>query len=84
MVRLASVVDFAAHQSVTEAMHTPTTPTAAPVSLELLEAIARQHLRVVTLARQNSDGLDFHDVSVWGIEAALRAAFEAGRTGGAS
>jgi hypothetical protein len=30
------------------------------------------------LKTQNSDRLDFHDVSVWAIESALKAAFEAG------
>ena len=49
---------------------------------EVLQAIARRHLQVETLETQGSDSLDFHDVSVWGIEAALRAAFEAGQLAG--
>ena len=42
-----------------------------------LEQIAKQHLFIETLETQNSDRLDFHDVSVWGVKAALEAAFEA-------
>lgn len=44
-----------------------------------LEQIAQRHLNVETLATRHSDGLDFHDVAVWSIEAALKAAFEAGQ-----
>jgi hypothetical protein len=32
-----------------------------------------------TLETRNSDHLDFHDVSVWGVKSALMAAYEAGR-----
>ena len=46
---------------------------------QLLDQIAKQHLFIETLETQHSDRLDFHDVSVWGIKAALEAAFEAGR-----
>jgi hypothetical protein len=46
---------------------------------QLLEQIAQQHLFIDTLETQSSDRLDFHDVSVWGIKAALEAAYEAGR-----
>ena len=45
---------------------------------QLLEQIAQQHLFIDTLETQSSDRLDFHDVSVWGIKAALQAAYEAG------
>ena len=44
-----------------------------------LDQIAAKHLRIETLATRNSDSLDFHEVSVWGLKAALEAAFEAGR-----
>ena len=46
-----------------------------------LLAIAQKHLssRIETFDSRNSDSLDFFEVSVWGIEAALRAAYEAGR-----
>jgi hypothetical protein len=43
-----------------------------------LEQIALKHFFVETLQTQNRDCLDFHDVSVWAIESALKAAFEAG------
>ena len=45
---------------------------------QLLEQIAKQHLFIDTLETQSSDRLDFHDVSVWGVKAALEAAYEAG------
>lgn len=50
----------------------------SPLS-QLLEQIAAEHLLIPTLKCRNSDGLDFHNVSVWAVEAALNAAFEAGR-----
>jgi hypothetical protein len=43
------------------------------------EKIAQKYLFIDTLKTQNSDSLDFHDVSVWGVEAALQAAYELGR-----
>ena len=45
----------------------------------ILLAIAKEHLFFETLETQYSDGLDFHDVSVWDVRSALEAAFEAGR-----
>lgn len=48
-------------------------------SLEtILTAIAKEHLRIPTLEVRNSDSLDFHEVSVWGVKAALTAAYRAG------
>ena len=44
-----------------------------------LTAIARKHLDIETLETRKSDGLDFHEVSVWGLLAALQAAYDAGR-----
>lgn len=44
-----------------------------------LEKIAAEILRIETLETRNMDELDFHEVSVWGIKAALEAAYEAGR-----
>lgn len=46
----------------------------------LLESIAREHLWIESLQTRHSDRLDFHEVSVWGVKAALQAAFDAGRT----
>lgn len=47
-------------------------------NLQLTE-IANEHLSIETLDERKSDSLDFHDVSVWGVKAALEAAFEAGK-----
>lgn len=46
---------------------------------QLFQRIALDHLFVETLETRNSDRLDFHEVSVWGIKTALQAAFDAGR-----
>ena len=54
-----------------------------PASDALLLEIARKHFpNIETLETRNSDGLDFHDVAVWAIRAALEEAFEAGRRAG--
>jgi hypothetical protein len=45
---------------------------------QLLAQIASEHLFIPTLTHRNSDSLDFHMVSVWAVESALRAAFDAG------
>lgn len=50
----------------------------------LFERLARKHLLIPSLAERKSDGLDFHDVSVWGVKAALQAAFEAGQQAGSA
>jgi hypothetical protein len=59
---------------------TKTNP-AAPEALIL--DIATRHFFIETLDTQNCDRLDFHDVAVWAIRAALEAAYEAGRVAGA-
>ena len=46
---------------------------------QLLNQIAAEHLHIDTLATRNSDRLDFHEVSVWGLKEALQAAFTAGQ-----
>ena len=46
---------------------------------QLFQRIALDHLFVDTLETRNSDRLDFHEVSVWGIKTALQAAFDAGK-----
>ncbi|MFU8778998.1 MAG: DUF6900 domain-containing protein [Roseovarius sp.] len=46
--------------------------------VQLLE-IAQRQFRIETLETRNRDRLDFHDVAVWSIRAALEEAFEAGR-----
>ena len=45
----------------------------------LLERIAARELGLETLKTRNSDSLDFHDLSVWQIRAALRRTYHAGR-----
>jgi len=59
----------------------PTDPNAAR-DAQLLE-IAQRQFRIETLETRNWDRLDFHDVAVWAIRAALEEAFEAGRRAGA-
>lgn len=49
---------------------------------QLLARIAQEHLFIETLATRNSDRLDFHDVSVWGVKSALMAAYQAGLAAG--
>lgn len=43
-----------------------------------LSRIAREHLGIETLETRKSDRLDFHDLAVWSIREALRAAYQAG------
>ena len=57
------------------------TESAAPEALIL--DIATRHFFIETLETRNRDRLDFHDVAVWAIRAALEEAFEAGRRAGA-
>ena len=47
-----------------------------------LDHIAKTILGLETLDKRNSDRLDFHDVAVWNIKAALQAVFEAGQQAG--
>ena len=51
---------------------------------QIFALIAQRHLCIETLETRNSDRLDFHDVSVWGVRSALEAAFKAGVELGAS
>ena len=48
---------------------------------ELATRIARKHFSVETLETRNRDSLDFHDVAVWDMKAALLEAYRAGREG---
>ena len=45
---------------------------------QLVTQIAQQHLDVETLETRRSDRLDFHDLAVWSLKAALEAAYQAG------
>ncbi len=50
---------------------------------KILTGIAQKNFtNVKTLKTRNSDSLDFHDLSVWSIRAALEDAFIAGMTAG--
>lgn len=44
-----------------------------------LAFIAREH-GIETLETRNSDGADFHEVSVWGLKRMLEDAYAAGRS----
>jgi hypothetical protein len=46
---------------------------------ETINQIAKTHLDLDTLEERKSDSLDFHELAVWQIKAALIAAYEAGR-----
>jgi hypothetical protein len=48
-------------------------------SRQIFTSIAREHLGIATLETRRSDSPDFYDVVVWQVEAALKAAFDAGR-----
>lgn len=45
---------------------------------EILESIAYSSCEIETLETRGSDELDFHNVAVWELENALRAAYKAG------
>jgi hypothetical protein len=51
---------------------------------QLLARIALDHLFIETLETRNRDRLDFHDVSVWAVQSALVAAYQAGLAAGQS
>lgn len=48
----------------------------------ILAEIARRYLGIQVLATRNLDSLDFHDVAVWRVADALKAAFDAGAANG--
>jgi len=47
---------------------------------DLIESIARLHLDLETLDTRRADSLDFHELGVWQLRAALEAAYRAGAT----
>lgn len=55
------------------------TKQAAQTLAQQMQQIALDHLFIETLETRNSDRMDFHEVSVWGVKSALMAAYEAGR-----
>lgn len=46
---------------------------------DILTEIARKYLFIDTLEVRKMDSLDFHDVAVWCVRDALKAAYEAGK-----
>jgi hypothetical protein len=62
-------------QHQTESSMTPT---------QTLEQIAKKTLGLETLETRNSDRLDFHDLNVASIKAALLAAYQAGQQSGSA
>ena len=64
-------------------MTAQTAPAKAPSEALLLDIATKYFHTIKTLETRNSDRLDFHDVAVWAIRAALEAAYEAGRVAGA-
>jgi hypothetical protein len=58
---------------------TTMTKQAAQTLDQQMQQIALDHLFIETLETRNSDRMDFHEVSVWGVRSALMAAYEAGR-----
>jgi hypothetical protein len=44
-----------------------------------MTVLAQVHLGIQTLQERNMDALDFHEVSVWQLKAALRAVYELGK-----
>jgi hypothetical protein len=59
-------------------MTTKTAPAKALSETLLLEIAAKHFHTIETLETQSSDRLDFHDVAVWAIRAALEAAYSEG------
>ncbi|MGD0973458.1 MAG: hypothetical protein ABR866_05180 [Candidatus Korobacteraceae bacterium] len=55
-----------------------------PDTDQFFAAIAEEHLSIDTLETRRRDLLDFHNVSVQGVRAALGAAYEAGKKAGPS
>jgi hypothetical protein len=49
---------------------------------KILTGIAKKNMDIETLETRKSDDLDFYDVAVWSLKAALEDAFIAGMTCG--
>lgn len=59
-------------------MTTKTAAAKVPSEALLLEIATKHFHSIETLETRNSDRLDFHDVAVWAIRAALEATYAAG------
>ena len=51
---------------------------------QIIQSIAQEKLGIQTLETQNSDRLDFYDISVWQIKEALELAFQLGQKSGST
>lgn len=53
-----------------------------PINVDKMNAtiknLALENFRIETLKTRNSDGLDFYEVAVWQVKAALEEAYKAG------
>lgn len=54
------------------------TPKLSPAAQNEIERIAREVCGFETLETRKSDRLDFNEIAVWNLEAALKAAYLAG------
>lgn len=67
-----------------ETKQTPDGRTSPEVLENVFALIAQKHLGIETLEVRNSDRLDFHDVSVWGVRRAFEEVLKVGIEIGAS
>lgn len=77
-INLSNVSRLPLRQGPTGASMDTMKRTTVTPELATLEAIAKRELRIETLKTRKSDSLDFHEVAVWSLKAALEAAFQAG------
>lgn len=49
-----------------------------PPAWGVLDHIAKKQMGIITLKTRNSDSMDFHEVSSWGVKASIKAAYAAG------
>jgi hypothetical protein len=54
-------------------------PNQTPIAEQTTARIAAQYLLIDCLDTRNNDRLDFHELPIWAIRAALMAAYAAGR-----
>ena len=60
-------------------MNAPAAREKESTAQETILNIAKRDLGLATLEEQKRDSLDFHELAVWEIKAALEAAYQAGR-----
>ncbi|MFA7332447.1 MAG: hypothetical protein WC326_15365 [Candidatus Delongbacteria bacterium] len=73
-------IGFPAAAKLWQAPAAATQPDAREEAIDAgLTALAHLHCGIRTLEARHMDALDFHEVGVWNLKDALRAAFELGR-----